>query len=164
MKSAGNAEQQLRYQLRIENKGIDWSLCMPMHTYTYKSTQSYAHIYTYIYIYVLCVRQTKNLHHFFLPLRFWLWIVSATFNPCGVRVSNFHIQWRSLASRLVSNWRMTLVYLNPSFSRISNIWNLEILTSWDFMWLWRDEVSHLEKSPLRNLRWSDICPFMRDLI
>ena len=65
MKSAGNAEQKLRNKIRIENKRIDGSLCIHMHTYTYKCTQRYTHIY-------LCVSQTKvkNLDLFFLLLRF----------------------------------------------------------------------------------------------
>ena len=100
-----------------------------MYAHAYIYIQIYTKIYAYIYMY-LCVNQTKvkNLDLFFLLLRFWLWKVSATFNPFCVRVSNFHIQWRSLASRLVSNWRMSLVYLKPSFSRIYNIWNIYILT------------------------------------
>ena len=45
----------------------------------------------------------------------------------------FHIQRRSLASSLVSNWRMSLVYLRSSFKKNFQYLELEIfLPTLDF--------------------------------
>ena len=80
------------------------------------------HMHIHMCVCVCWKSEVKNQELLYLLLRFWLWNVSATLNPIRARFFIFHIHLRSLASRYVSDWRLSSLFIKLPASISSKIW------------------------------------------